>query len=148
MLLTDSSDLASAWLFCLLINAIAAKLIPSPALAHALQTEWRFRTRINRSIATWLAKTARLTGFTGSLFPGEHEGRDPVLRNNVPPPLWMEQVLNLQFFIVEFEEPVEAEGLPDAERHHYVANGLAREQDFDDDLVIQLMENLSAGDGV
>ncbi|KAJ7438546.1 hypothetical protein B0H11DRAFT_1935169 [Mycena galericulata] len=124
-------------------RAIAANLIIAPDLAHMLQAEWSFRTRINRSIAARLAKTARLAGFTGSLFPGDREGRDPSLRDGIPPPLWMAQVLNVETVIVEYEEPDTADRLPDAERRHYVANRLAREEDFDDDLVIQLMENLS-----
>ncbi|KAJ7500264.1 hypothetical protein B0H11DRAFT_1714916, partial [Mycena galericulata] len=129
-------------------RAIAANLIVSPILAHTLQAEWSSRTRVNRVIAARLAKTARLAGFTGSLFPGDREGRDPTLRDGIPPPLWMEQILNVQTVVVEYEEPDEIDSLSDAERRHYVANGLAREDDFDDDLVIQLMENLSTGDGM
>ncbi|KAJ7783593.1 hypothetical protein DFH07DRAFT_948610 [Mycena maculata] len=124
-------------------RAIAANLLTSPALAYGLQTEWRFRTCINTSVAMRLAKTARLVGFTGSLFPGDREDRDPTLRNGIPAPSWMEQVLDLHIVDSQYEEPDEADGLPAEERQHYIANGLAREEDFDEDLVVQLIETVS-----
>ncbi|KAJ7435348.1 hypothetical protein B0H11DRAFT_2257308 [Mycena galericulata] len=129
-------------------HAIAANIIPNPSLAHMLQVEWRFRTRLNASVAARLAQTSRLTGFTGSLFPGEREGRDPTLRDGVPPPAWLEQVLNLRTVSVEYEEPDDVDTLTDEDRRQYLVNGLAREEDFDDDLVIQLMETLSTNEDV
>ncbi|KAJ7506731.1 hypothetical protein B0H11DRAFT_2153790 [Mycena galericulata] len=112
-------------------HAIAANMIPNPSLAHMLQMEWMFRTRLNASIAARLAQTSRLTGFTGSLFP-----------------VWLEQVLNLRTVSVEYEEPDDVDTLTDEDRRQYLVNGLAREEDFDDDLVIQLMETLSTNEDV
>ncbi|KAJ7784896.1 hypothetical protein DFH07DRAFT_947968 [Mycena maculata] len=97
-------------------HAIARTIIPDPALARELQRQWAFCTRINTSIAARLELTARLHGFTGSLFPGEREGRDAALRNGIPPPLWLEQVLHLRTVTVEYEEPDDADHLSAAER--------------------------------
>ncbi|KAJ7482796.1 hypothetical protein B0H11DRAFT_2193172 [Mycena galericulata] len=129
-------------------RAIASNLIINPTLAHFLQRQWRFRTRINTSIAARLAQTARLKGFTGSLFPGEREGRDPALRDGVPSPQWLEQVLHLRTITVDYEEPDDADRLTQAERSNYDVNGMAREADFDENLVVELLENLSAADDV
>ncbi|KAJ7170383.1 hypothetical protein C8R43DRAFT_826702, partial [Mycena crocata] len=57
-------------------RAITTNLGPNPTLAHMLQRQSRYRTRINSSIARRLAMTAVLPGFTGTLLPGEREGRD------------------------------------------------------------------------
>ncbi|KAJ7761561.1 hypothetical protein DFH07DRAFT_957156 [Mycena maculata] len=127
-------------------RAIAKTLIPHPALAHELQRQWTFRTRINTSIAARLELTARLKGFTGSLFPGEREGRDVGLRDGIAPPLWLEEVLHLRTLTVEYEEPDDADHLNTAERRTYDVEGMAREGDFDESLVIDLLENLSTAD--
>ncbi|KAJ7725663.1 hypothetical protein DFH07DRAFT_758581 [Mycena maculata] len=124
-------------------RAIATTLIPDPTLACALQRQWIFRTRINTAIATHLVQTAKLKGFTGSLFPGEREGRDPNLRDGIPPPVWLEQVLHLRTATVEYEEDDEADSLTPAERSAYDVNGMGREADFDENLVVELLENLS-----
>ncbi|KAJ7164606.1 hypothetical protein C8R43DRAFT_845200, partial [Mycena crocata] len=47
--------------------AIRSTETDNPALSHALQSSWRQRNRINRSIARRLSMTAALKGFTGSL---------------------------------------------------------------------------------
>ncbi|KAJ7671649.1 hypothetical protein DFH06DRAFT_1293587 [Mycena polygramma] len=93
-------------------------------------------------------RTSRLPGFTGSLFPGEREGRDPARREGVPPPPWLAGALHLTTIPVEFEEGEEDEiqDMSAATRSQYDANGLAREAEFDDDVVVALMENLSTGD--
>ncbi|KAJ7743274.1 hypothetical protein DFH07DRAFT_964218 [Mycena maculata] len=123
-------------------HVIASTLLTDPALAHMLQREWRYRTRINTSVAAHIAKTSKLAAFTGSLIPSEHEGRDSRLRNGIPMPSWLEDILGLQVVDVEYKEVDDPDSLPEAERRHYVANGLAHEAEFEEDLVIQLMENL------
>ncbi|KAJ7166459.1 hypothetical protein C8R43DRAFT_854261, partial [Mycena crocata] len=48
-------------------RAIDANLVSNPALASSLQRQWRYRNRINTSIARRLVMTAALPGFTGTL---------------------------------------------------------------------------------
>ncbi|KAJ7740452.1 hypothetical protein DFH07DRAFT_751622 [Mycena maculata] len=127
-------------------RAIAKTLIPNPAPACELQRQWTFRTCINASIAARLELTARLKGFTGSLFPGEREGRDVRLRDGITPPLWLEESLHLRTLTVKYEEPDEADHLNTAERRTYDVEGMAREGDFDENLVINLLENFSTAD--
>ncbi|KAJ7776646.1 hypothetical protein DFH07DRAFT_731774 [Mycena maculata] len=127
-------------------RAIARTIIPNPPLARELQRQWAFRTRINTSIAARLELMARLHGFTGSLFPGEREGRDAALRDGIPPPLWLEQVLHLRTVTVEYEEPDDADHLSAAERATYDFNGMAREGDFDENIVVDLLETLGMAD--
>ncbi|KAJ7753384.1 hypothetical protein DFH07DRAFT_960224 [Mycena maculata] len=126
-------------------RAIAGSLIPDPSLACALQQQWTFRTRVNTAITMRLAQTARLKGFTGLLFPGDREGRDPNLREGIPPPAWLEEVLHLQTATVEYEEDDTANLTP-AERSVYDVNGMGREADFDENLVVELLETLSTVD--
>jgi hypothetical protein len=129
-------------------RAISANIVTNPTLAYNLSRIWRGRTRINTAIAMRLALTSRLVGFTGSLFPGEREGRDPALRDGIPPPTWLGQVLHLATIPIEYEEGDEDDtrGMTEMEQRTYHANGLAREQDFDDNLVVELMETLTTGD--
>jgi hypothetical protein len=127
-------------------HAIAANLIPNPTLAHLLQTQWSYRTRINTAIAARLAKTSGLKGFAGSLFPGEHEGREPHLRDGVPPPRWLEEVFHLRAVTVEYEELEDGEMLNADECRGFDVNGLFREEDFDENLVVDLMETIGLGD--
>ncbi|KAJ7027667.1 hypothetical protein C8F04DRAFT_1266771 [Mycena alexandri] len=128
-------------------RAIAANLIVNPPLvAHALSRLWEARTRINTSIAKRLLQTSRLPGFTGTLFPGAREGRDASLRDGVPPPPWLVAELGLTTVEVEYEEEEEDSDMSPAQRREYDASGLAREADFDNNLVIELMETLTTAD--
>ncbi|KAJ7199256.1 hypothetical protein GGX14DRAFT_536557 [Mycena pura] len=56
-------------------RAIASNIIVNPALAIVLASRWHHATRISASICIRLAKTSRLTGFSGALFP-EYEEPD------------------------------------------------------------------------
>ncbi|KAJ7143242.1 hypothetical protein C8R46DRAFT_1233018 [Mycena filopes] len=126
-------------------RAIARNLITNPLTAAALSRCWDGHIRINTSIAKRLVQTSRLAGFTGNLFPGEREGRDPGLRDGIPPPPWLGEVLGLTTLSVEYEDDKGGE-MSTAERREYDANGLAREEEFDDNLVVELMENLSTSE--
>ncbi|KAJ7735456.1 hypothetical protein B0H16DRAFT_1327062 [Mycena metata] len=129
-------------------RAIAANIIINPPIAHALSRAWTTRTAINASIAKRLVQTSRVPGFTGSLFPGEREGRDPTLRDSVPPPPWLSEVLHLTTVSVEYEERDDEDvvNMSEAQRREYDASGLARETDFDENLVVELMETLSTSE--
>ncbi|KAJ7635957.1 hypothetical protein DFH06DRAFT_1272023 [Mycena polygramma] len=105
-------------------RGIAATIITDPPVANSLSQSWAARTRINTSIVQRLAKTARLAGFTGSLFPGE------------PVDVQYEEVDDVDI----------AESMTDTERRQYHASGLAREEEFDENLVVELMETLTTND--
>ncbi|KAJ7785306.1 hypothetical protein DFH07DRAFT_948386 [Mycena maculata] len=111
---------------------IARTIIPNPALARELQR--------------LLHACKIFHGFTGSLFPGERKGRDAALRDGIPPPLWLEEVLRLRTVSVEYKEPDDADNLSAAERATYDFNGMAREGDFDENLMVDLLETFSMAD--
>ncbi|KAJ6608426.1 hypothetical protein B0H10DRAFT_2166582 [Mycena sp. CBHHK59/15] len=50
-------------------RAVSSNIIVSPNLAHELSQRWIFHSRINTAVASRLAMTSWLAGFTGSLFP-------------------------------------------------------------------------------
>ncbi|KAJ7150432.1 hypothetical protein C8R43DRAFT_887401 [Mycena crocata] len=57
-------------------RAISSTIVTDPPLA-ALLADTTLPSRISASICRRLALMSKLTGFSGSLFPGEREGRDP-----------------------------------------------------------------------
>jgi hypothetical protein len=130
-------------------RAIASNIIVAPELTQELSRQWVFRNRINTSIATRLAKTSSLQGFTGSLFPGNRVGRPAELREEVPAPAWLRDVLHLQITIVEYVEPSEDDqddeelGRSAAQQRDYDVTGMGREEDFDEDMIIDLIENIN-----
>ncbi|KAJ7862680.1 hypothetical protein B0H14DRAFT_3863115 [Mycena olivaceomarginata] len=79
--------------------------IVTPHLTHELHQQWLHRSRIHVSIANQLAKTSRLSGFSGTLFPGTREGRDPLLNEAESLPAWAAEELGIMREIVEYEEP-------------------------------------------
>jgi hypothetical protein len=135
-------------------RAIAAHLITAPTLARELSRLWIFRNRINTSIAKRLAKTAGLAGFTGSLFPGDRVDRDPALRDGIPSPPWLAAVFYLQISAVEYHEPEdpcetddeEERGRTVGEQQEFDMNGMGREEDFEEDMVLDLIDNMSQFD--
>ncbi|PPQ90573.1 hypothetical protein CVT25_007129 [Psilocybe cyanescens] len=70
-------------------RAICAKIILNPCLA--------FECRPDGSIIIiWrLLQTSRLPGFSGTLFYGQHKGRDPSLKVDIPPPTWLTDILGI-----------------------------------------------------
>ncbi|KAJ7799126.1 hypothetical protein B0H14DRAFT_2180051, partial [Mycena olivaceomarginata] len=50
---------------------------------------------IHEAILERLVRTSRLPGFSGTLFPGERLGRDPILTSSYPLPSWAEKTLGL-----------------------------------------------------
>ncbi|KAJ7815528.1 hypothetical protein B0H14DRAFT_2603415 [Mycena olivaceomarginata] len=109
-------------------RAIAAACITQPHLARELSERWTFKSRIHEAILERLVKTSRLPGFSGTLFPGERLGRDPILTSSYPLPSWAEKTLGLTQVVVQYDEDEE-----DAVRE---LDGL----DVDD--MIQIMETL------
>ena len=66
-----------------------------PALAFEVSTHLQYRNKIHEEIIRRLLQTSQLPGFTGSLFHGVRQGRDPFLDVNVQPPFWMTGILGI-----------------------------------------------------
>ena len=114
-------------------RAVASNLFRNPSLAHELSCQWEYCTRIYTTIARRLCLTSGLKGFTGTLFPGSREGRDPNFNSGIPLPPWA-GVLGLVEIVVEYDE---------SERDELDDDTIPRELDVDTDLVIQLMEHIN-----
>ncbi|KAJ6600154.1 hypothetical protein B0H10DRAFT_2231026 [Mycena sp. CBHHK59/15] len=111
-------------------RAIRANCVQQPDLANELSNRWEYNSRINEAIVERFVKASHLPGFTGSLFPGHHVGRDPMINDDHPLPPWAGTTLRLQQVVVEYEEDNDAADT-------------ARELDgVDDDMMAQLMENM------
>ncbi|KAJ7692021.1 hypothetical protein B0H14DRAFT_3531662 [Mycena olivaceomarginata] len=126
-------------------RAVAANIIVNPPLAIELQRRWRHSSRISATICKRIMQTSRLVGFSGTIFPGQRENRDPNLGNNVPPPAWLATELGVTLMEVEYEEG-------DVDQHAAAscaadndndADLVVRELDVDEDNIVQLMDHLS-----
>ena len=60
-----------------------------------MSTRSQYRNKIHEEIVKRLLQTSRLPGFSGSLFHGERQGRNPSLNVDVPPPYWMTGILGI-----------------------------------------------------
>ncbi|KAJ7433566.1 hypothetical protein FB451DRAFT_1419631 [Mycena latifolia] len=126
-------------------RAIAPRMITEPDLAWELSRQWTFRNRIDTSIAHRLAQAARLAGFTGSLFPGERQGRPPGLRQGIPPPAWLADVLHLTTVEEDVEEEADDHLEPPTavQQREFDLNGMGREEDFDEDRMVDLIDSIT-----
>ncbi|KAJ7865583.1 hypothetical protein B0H14DRAFT_2733900 [Mycena olivaceomarginata] len=109
------------------VRAIQQQTSPSTetlSLAHELSTQWRHRSNINENIVERLVKTSRLIGFTGSLIPGDREGRE--VTTGIALPSWATSTLGLTYVIVEDDSENAGQDL----------------NDIDDDLVESVMDQL------
>ncbi|KAK1230267.1 hypothetical protein PQX77_006642 [Marasmius sp. AFHP31] len=64
-------------------------------LAAELSYRKDVKSEINGHVAIRLVQASELDGFSGTLIPGEHEGRDPQLTDSAPLPSWASVVLGL-----------------------------------------------------
>ena len=85
-------------------RAVSNNLITDPALAFEVSTRWQYRNKIHEEIVKRLLQTSRLPGFSGSLFHGKRQGRDPSLHVDVPAPFWMTSILGIQITQVEIDD--------------------------------------------
>ncbi|KAJ6591774.1 hypothetical protein DFH09DRAFT_1306483 [Mycena vulgaris] len=118
------------------VKVIRDCILPSTealGLAHELSKQWIYRSNINQGIVERLVKASRLVGFTGSLFPGKREGRDPRYNDDVFLPEWATSTLRLTEVIVEHEEDEEGNNAEDTAREL---------RDVDTDLLEHVMDNL------
>ncbi|KAJ7020928.1 hypothetical protein C8F04DRAFT_973468, partial [Mycena alexandri] len=125
-------------------RAIAAHLIPNPPLAAELQRRWRHASRTSATICKRIKQTSNLVGFSGSIFPGQREGRDLSLGDNVPPPDWLAQHLGVTTMAVYYEEVPDHEGSSETplegEGELELVN---RALDVEEDNIVELMDHLS-----
>ncbi|KAJ7088984.1 hypothetical protein C8R44DRAFT_892604 [Mycena epipterygia] len=125
-------------------KAISATLLANPPLATELQRHWFHATRIGTSIVKRLASVGRLTGFSGSFFPGVREGRDPERGDGVPPPHWLAAVLGIEQLQVEYDENDGPTLDTEPEYNEEQMDGLViRELDVGEENLVELMEHLS-----
>lgn len=113
-------------------RAVSRNIVTNTSLAHEIYERWLYRQRLHEVIVKRLIQTSQLPGFSGSLFHGEREGRDPSLRENVPPPPWVTGLLKITEVVIEYEEEVTADP----------ASMAGGEVDADTDVIIELLENL------
>jgi hypothetical protein len=115
-------------------RAVSANLITNPTLAFEVGTRSQYRNKIHEQIVKRLLQTSHLPGFTGCLFHGERQGRDPFLNVNVPAPFWMTGILGItqvEIDVMEEEEEVVTVGDTDLGA------------DIDTDEFVRLLEDVS-----
>ncbi|KAJ6594081.1 hypothetical protein B0H19DRAFT_919089, partial [Mycena capillaripes] len=122
-------------------KAIAANIIVNPPLAAELQRQWCHASRISAIICRRIGLTSRLLGFSGSILPGQREGRDPDCGDGVPPPYWLATELGVEQLAVEYEEV--DEGSQRASNNDDDSGLVIRELEVDEDHIVQLMDHLS-----
>ncbi|KAJ6521710.1 hypothetical protein B0H19DRAFT_973878 [Mycena capillaripes] len=125
-------------------RAIAANIIVNLPLATELQRRWRHTSRVSTAIARRIAQTSKLVGFSGTIFPGQRENRDPTLGDGIPPPYWLRTELRVMLMEVEYDESVDlnASSRPTDDDSELVV----RELDVDEDNIVRLMDHLSTFD--
>jgi hypothetical protein len=116
-------------------RAVCRNIVTNTSLAREIHTQWLYRQQLHEVIVKRLIQTSQLPGFSGSLFHGERKGRDPSLRDNVPPPPWVTGLLKMTEVVVEYEEEVTADPASMT-----VTGG---DVDADTDVIIELLENFS-----
>jgi Holliday junction resolvase len=114
-------------------RAVCANIITDPTLAFEVSTRSQYRNKIHEEIVKRLLQTSRLPGFSGSLFHGERQGRDPSLNVDVPPPLWITGILGITQVGIEVMEKDDEVTIGDTDL------GV----DVDTDAFISLLEDVS-----
>ena len=112
-------------------RAVSANLITDPTLAFEVSSQWQYRNKIHEAIVKRLLQTSQLPGFSGSLFHGKRQGRDPFLNTDIPPPFWMTGILGITQVENDIVEEVDEVGDTDL--------GV----DVDSDAFISLLEDVS-----
>ncbi|KAF7326889.1 hypothetical protein MVEN_02582800 [Mycena venus] len=128
-------------------KAIAGNVIVNLPLTTELQKRWHHASRTSAAICKRIALTSRLVGFSGSIFPGQREDRDPDHGNGVPPPYWLAAELGVMQMSVEYEEVGELNtGLTPTSDDDDDSGLVVRELEVDEDHIVQLMDHLSTFD--
>lgn len=117
-------------------RAICSNIITNTPLATEISARWQYHNQIHEQIVKRLRQTSQLSGFSGTLFPGQRKGRDPSLHIDVPPPGWAIDILGLKkvdIVVVEADDTTFGD-FPD-ENH-----------DVDTDIFIELLDSVSLVD--
>ncbi|KAJ7679874.1 hypothetical protein B0H14DRAFT_3681713 [Mycena olivaceomarginata] len=122
-------------------RAVASTINVNPPLARELSGRWEHACAISTTICRRLVQTSKLQGFSGSLFPGAREGRDPELGTSIRAPRWLGGILGITQAVVEYEEPDSDGGVVYDDE-----DLLVRELDIDEDGLADLMDHLSTFD--
>ena len=115
--------------------AVRANLMADPALAFEVSTRSQYRNKIHEEIVKRLLQTSRLPGFTGSLFHGDRQGRNPFLNVDVPSPFWMTGILGITEVEIDVVEEEDVGTVGDHDTNFGV--------DIDTDAFISLLEDIS-----
>ena len=125
-------------------HAIQRYITEDPALAFSLTQQWQYETRINESVVRKIVQTSQLRGFTGTLFIGSRIGRDTALSRGVPQPHWASLITSTS----ATSSGGDLTGHGDGEEAGIAIDedDIPREVNINTDLVVQLMERISASD--
>jgi len=115
-------------------RAVTTHIITNPPLATKISARWSYRERLHEAIVKRLIQTSQLPGFSGNLFHGERIGRNPKLKDNIPPPSWVTHLLGITTVEIEYDE----------EAATVLENTEALEGEVDTDIFIELLENLAS----
>jgi hypothetical protein len=114
-------------------RAVRANLMTDTTLAFEVSTRSQYRNKIHEEIVKRLLQTSQLPGFSGSLFHGDRQGRNPFLNVDVPPPFWMTGILGITQVEVDVMEEEDVVNVGDGDF------GV----DIDTDAIISLLEDVS-----
>jgi hypothetical protein len=114
-------------------RAVCRYYLTNVSLAREISARWSYRQRLHEVIVKRLIQTSQLLGFSGSLFHGEREGRDPALRAGIPPPPWVTGLLKITEVVIEYEEEETADP----------ASITGGDVDADTDVLIEILENFA-----
>ncbi|KAF7369453.1 hypothetical protein MVEN_00274700 [Mycena venus] len=126
-------------------RAIAANIIVNPPLTTELQRRWRHASHISAAICRRISQTSRLVGFSGTVFPGQREDRDPTLSDGIPPPYWLAMELGVVLMEVKYNEGADLDASRPTEEDDDL-DLVVRELEVDEDNIVQLMDHLSTFD--
>jgi hypothetical protein len=114
-------------------RAVRANLMTDTTLAFEVSTRSQYRNKIHEEIVKRLLKTSQLPGFTGSLFHGDRQGRNPFLNVDVLPPSWLTDILGITQIEINVTEEDDVVTVGDTDL------GV----DIDTDSFISLLEDIS-----
>ncbi|ESK91157.1 hypothetical protein Moror_9522 [Moniliophthora roreri MCA 2997] len=95
---------------------VAIRACGDEGLATELKRRLSYQLVVHRCIAERLVQTSRLSGFTGTLLPGQRISRNKSINDSVPLPEWAAEVLHLRKNSSSTtEEPIVLESYQDAD---------------------------------
>jgi hypothetical protein len=101
------------------------------SFAKVIESRWKYATAINGSIARQIRKTSKLSGFSGSLEPGESEHRASRYGSDLSSPPWLDHLLSPDMWA---DEALNASDWQDA--------GIEEEDENETSNIVELVENV------